>query len=225
MIKCETAKKYCYRMNRNMLNFNPQVMNRPGDNSTPTVKVHVSRSDTKQIILIEWDEFLKVTSTLQQEYNNMKFALNNDLQYSVPEAHDPIHLFMDHPTPYGFATIHPCFMKNRFIQNLRIIQKTNMVRRNVGKLEVIWTPLAGPGAQEQGVESFYGFRQKVSGTEKPRDIDDSANCRRSNYSKISSAIRNYGHYVTTMSYMWLCAHVQGVQRLLRSRLSKHKGRH
>merc|ERR1712037_247823 len=51
--KTKTAKKYCYELNRNMLSFEVSMQRGSEDNATPTVKVRVSKNDTKEIILIE----------------------------------------------------------------------------------------------------------------------------------------------------------------------------
>lgn len=103
--KTKTAKKYCYELNRNMLNFEVSMQRGSEDNSTPTVKVRVSKTDTKEIILIEAFEFTKAASTLQDEHTRLKLALENDREYTSPEAHDPIRLFMDHTTTYGSSII------------------------------------------------------------------------------------------------------------------------
>merc|ERR1719331_852797 len=61
--KTKTAKKYCYELNRNSLSFEVSMQRGSEDNATPTVKVRVSKNDTKEIILIESFEFSKAAST------------------------------------------------------------------------------------------------------------------------------------------------------------------
>merc|ERR1712032_840899 len=109
--KTKTAKKYCYELNRNSLSFEESMQRGSEDNATPTVKVRVSKNDTKEIILIESFEFSKAASTLQDEHTRLKLALENDREYASPEAHDPIRLFMDHTTTYGSAIIFPEYLQ------------------------------------------------------------------------------------------------------------------
>merc|ERR1711939_813288 len=109
--KTKTAKKYCYELNRNMLNFEVSMQRGSEDNATPTVKVRVSKGDTKEIILIESFEFSKAASTLQDEHTRLKLALENEREYTSPEAHDPIRLFMDHTYAYGSAIIFPEYLQ------------------------------------------------------------------------------------------------------------------
>merc|ERR1712025_1326100 len=84
--KTKTAKKYCYELNRNMLNFEVSMQRGSEDNATPTVKVRVNKSDTKEVILIEAFEFTKAASTLQDEHTRLKLTLENDREYTSPEA-------------------------------------------------------------------------------------------------------------------------------------------
>merc|ERR1711943_53908 len=156
--KTKTAKKYCYELNRDMLNFEVSIQRGSEDNATPTVKVRVNKSDTKEIILIESFEFTKAASTLQDEHTRLKLALENDREYTSPEAHDPIRLFMDHTTTYGSAIIFPEYLQylleTEEEEQYVIIKSAMALDQNVGKLEVVWTPLASPDAEDPPEEGM-----------------------------------------------------------------------
>lgn len=157
--KTKTAKKYCYELNRNMLNFEVSMQRGSEDNANPTVKVRVNKTDTKEVILIESFEFVKAASTLQDEHTRLKLALENDREYTSPEAHDPIRLFMDHTTTYGSAIIFPEFLQYNLPteeeEQYCAIKSAMALDRNVGKLEVVWTPLASPDAEDPPPDDMF----------------------------------------------------------------------
>merc|ERR1712025_678380 len=165
--KTKTAKKYCYELNRNMLGFEVSMQRGTEDQATPTVKVRVSKNDTKEVILIESFEFTKAASTLQDEHTRLKLALENDREYSSPEAHDPIRLFMDHTTTYGSAIIFPEYLQYMLEteeEEVYVAIKSAMaLDRNVGKLEVVWTPMAGPDGDEALEGLFHDSPQELLG--------------------------------------------------------------
>merc|ERR1712025_1308720 len=165
--KTKTAKKYCYELNRNMLNFEVSMQRGSEDNTTPTVKVRVSKNDTKEIILIESFEFSKAASTLQDEHTRLKLALENEREYTSPYAHDPILLFMDHTTTYGSAIIFPEYLQYMLEteeEEVYVAIKSAMaLDRNVGKLEVVWTPMAGPDGDEALEGLFHDSPQELLG--------------------------------------------------------------
>merc|ERR1712025_1323596 len=166
--KTKTAKKYCYELNRNTLNFEVSMQRGNEDNATPTVKVRVSKTDTKEIILIEAFEFSKAASTLQDEHTRLKLALENGREYASPEAHDPVRLFMDHTTTYGSAIIFPEYLQYMLEteeEEVYVAIKSAMaLDRNVGKLEVVWTPMAGPDGDEALEGLFHDSPQELLGT-------------------------------------------------------------
>merc|ERR1712025_1135526 len=157
--KTKTAKKYCYELNRNTLNFEVSMQRGNEDNATPTVKVRVSKTDTKEIILIEAFEFSKAASTLQDEHTRLKLALENGREYASPEAHDPVRLFMDHTTTYGSAIIFPEYLQYMLEteeeEQYVAIKSAMALDRNVGKLEVVWTPLAGLDTEAPPDEGMF----------------------------------------------------------------------
>merc|ERR1711934_1076858 len=165
--KTKTAKKYCYELNRNSLSFEVSMQRGSEDNATPTVKVRVSKNDTKEIILIESFEFTKAASTIQDEHTRLKLALENQREYTSPEAHDPISLFMDHTTTYGSAIIFPEYLQYMLEteeEEVYVAIKSAMaLDRNVGKLEVVWTPMAGPDDEEVAEALFHDSPQELLG--------------------------------------------------------------
>merc|ERR1712025_333803 len=165
--KTKTAKKYCYELNRNTLNFEVSMQRGNEDNATPTVKVRVSKTDTKEIILIEAFEFSKAASTLQDEHTRLKLALENGREYASPEAHDPVRLFMDHTTTYGSAIIFPEYLQYMLEteeEEVYVAIKSAMaLDRNVGNLEVVWTPMAGPDGDEALEGLFHDSPQELLG--------------------------------------------------------------
>merc|ERR1712025_1268043 len=167
--KTKTAKKYCYELNRNMLSFEVSMQRGTEDQSTPTVKVRVSKNDTKEIILIESFEFTKAASTLQDEHNRLKLALENGREYTSPEAHDPIRLFMDHTTTYGSAIIFPEYLQYQMDtddeERYVAIKSAMALDQNVGKLELMWTPLVGPESETTvaEAEAFNDTKEELIG--------------------------------------------------------------
>merc|ERR1711934_948915 len=167
--KTKTAKKYCYELNRNSLSFEVSMQRGSEDNATPTVKVRVSKNDTKEIILIESFEFSKAASTLQDEHTRLKLALENDREYASPEAHDPIRLFMDHTTTYGSAIIFPEYLQYQMDtddeERYVAIKSAMALDQNVGKLELMWTPLVGPESETTvaEAEAFNDSKEELIG--------------------------------------------------------------
>merc|ERR1711937_438187 len=150
--KTKATKKHCYELNRNMLSFEVSMQRGSEDNSTPTVKVRVSKNDTKEIILIEAFEFTKAASTIQDEHTRLKLALENDREYTSPKAHDPIRLFMDYTTTYGSAIIFPEYLQYMLEteeeEQYVAIKSAMALDQNVGKLEIVWTPLTDPETEQ-----------------------------------------------------------------------------
>ena len=145
------AEKYCRELNRSMLTFELQMQRGSSseeNSAIPSVQVRVTKKDTKDVILIQSFAFLKAVSTLQDEHTRIKLALENDREYVSPEAHDPICLFMDHTTSYGSAVTFPEYLQYQMDtehEDIHVPIKSAMAAdRSVGKLEVLWTPLAGP---------------------------------------------------------------------------------
>ena len=143
--KIEHAKKCCYELNRDMLTFEA-CMHREDQGSAPKVKVRVTKTDTNEEILIESFQFLKATSSLQDERTRLNLALENDREYTVPESQDPINLFMDHTARYGSAAAFPEYLKymlptEQHDRHVDIKSTILTKEQSVGKLDVVWTPL------------------------------------------------------------------------------------
>lgn len=157
--KTKTAKKYCYELNRNMLGFEVSMQRGTEDSAAPTVKVRVSKNDTKEIILIEAFEFTKAASTLQDEHTRLKLALENEREYTSPFAHDPVSLFMDHTTTYGSAIIFPEYLQYNLEteeeEQYVSIKSAMALDQNVGKLEIMFTPLAGPDSDHPPDDGMF----------------------------------------------------------------------
>lgn len=146
--KTKQSKILCYELNRDILGFEVSMQRGSQDTATPTVKVRVTKTDTKEIILIDSFEYTKGNSTLRDEHTRIKLALENDREYHSPLEHEPILLFMNYTTQYGSAIIFPEYLQymleteeeERYVA----IKSAMALDQNVGKLEVVWTPLASP---------------------------------------------------------------------------------
>lgn len=145
--KMKKAKKFVDELNRKVLNFEVSIRRSTDDGKTPVVKVCVQKTDTNQHILIEPYQFLKAISTVRDEHTRLRLALENGRDYTSPFAHDPIRLFMDYTTIYGTAIAFPeylGYMLDTDEEERYVAIKSAISQRQVGKLEVIWTPLNGP---------------------------------------------------------------------------------
>jgi len=130
-----------------VLSFEVSIRRSTDDGKTPTVKVSVHKRDTNEHILIEPYQFIKGVSTLRDERTRLRLALENKREYTSPVEHDPIRLFMDHTTIYGTAIAFPeylGYMLDTDDDERYVTIKSAASQRQVGKLEVIWTPLNGP---------------------------------------------------------------------------------
>ena len=145
--KLKKAKKLVNELNRKMLNFEVSIRRSTGDGKTPTVKVSVHKLDTNQIILIDPIQFTEAVSTVKNEHTRLRLALENKREYTSPVEHDPIRLFMDHTALYGTAIAFPeylGYMLDTDDDERYVTIKSAASQRQVGKLEVVWTPLNGP---------------------------------------------------------------------------------
>lgn len=98
----------------------------------------------------------------------MKLALENGREYTSPEAHDPVRLFMDHTTTYGSAIIFPEYLQYQLEteeeEQYVAIKSAMALDQNVGKLEIVWSPLASPdNADTPGDEMFNDTPEELLG--------------------------------------------------------------
>merc|ERR1711907_400723 len=85
------------------------------------------------------------------------------------EAHDPIRLFMDHTTTYGSAIIFPEYLQYQMDtddeERYVAIKSAMALDQNVGKLELMWTPLVGPESEVTvaEAEAFNDTKEELLG--------------------------------------------------------------
>eukprot|EP00329_Picozoa_sp_Boothbay-MS584-11_P007350 67563_4 len=155
MPKTKQLKQICDIFNRDMLSFDVSFQRGSIAGSgmgTPTVKVKVSNNASNEHVFIDPFEFTKGFSVLRDEMQKMRNAIENEREYMVPEQHDPVTLLFDSTFFLGACVIFPEFL----IYNLETdpedtmqdITSVGQGARQAGKLEISWTPLAGPEPED-----------------------------------------------------------------------------
>jgi len=111
-----------------------------------SLSVKVTNGQTDESIFLDTFEFIKSHSILKDELMNMKNAITNGRDYTSPPEHDPISLLFDCSFHLGTSTV--------FMMDLSYMLETDDEEmhkdikyaitpfNNIGKLQVIWTPLA-----------------------------------------------------------------------------------
>merc|ERR1711881_22985 len=90
-------------------------------------------------------------------------------EYTIPEAHDPIRPFMDHTTTYGSAIIFPEYLQYQMDtddeERYVAIKSAMALDQNVGKLELVWTPLVGIDSETTvaEAEAFNDVKEELLG--------------------------------------------------------------
>jgi hypothetical protein len=155
MPKTKQLKQICDIFNRDMLTFDVSFQRGSIAGSgmgTPTVKVKVSNHASNEHVFIDPFEFTKGFSVLRDEMQKMRNAIENDREYMIPEPHDPVTLLFDNTFFLGASVVFPEFL----IYNLETdpedtqqdITSVGQGARQAGKLEICWTPLAGPEPED-----------------------------------------------------------------------------
>ena len=159
MPKTKQLKQICDIFNRDMLTFDVSFQRGSIAGSgmgTPSVKVRVSNHASDEHVFIDPFEFTKGFSVLRDEMQKMRNAIENDREYLIPEQHDPVTLLFDNTFFLGASVIFPEFL----IYNLETDEEDMMQditsvgqgARSAGKLEIKWTPLAGPEEEDADKE-------------------------------------------------------------------------
>ena len=159
MPKTKQLKQICDIFNRDMLTFDVSFQRGSIAGSgmgTPSVKVRVSNHASDEHVFIDPFEFTKGFSVLRDEMQKMRNAIENERDYTIPEQHDPVTLLFDNTFFLGAAVVFPEFL----IYNLEtdeedVMQDITSVgqgARSAGKLEIKWTPLAGPEEEDADKE-------------------------------------------------------------------------
>ena len=148
--KVKEAKEIVDLMNRVTMTF--EVVLEKGADHIPKVKVSVTNSNPKYSLLIDPLAFLPKLSLLKDEMMKLRNALDGNMEYKIPERHDPLYLFFDMDFLLGSSTHWPEYL----IFNLETedeemqqeIRNAAVPYNTVGLLKVKWTPLGGPNEED-----------------------------------------------------------------------------
>ncbi len=112
----------------------------------PIVKVKITNTTSGETIVLDPFEFVKAHAVLNDEVSFLTGALNAGNDYYAPEFHEPVTLFFDHSFQLGTAIFFIEYLIYMFPSEDGDIEVniSNVVspHQDVGKLEVIWTPMA-----------------------------------------------------------------------------------
>ena len=112
----------------------------------PIVKVKITNQSSGETIVLDPFEFVKAHAVLNDELSFLTGALNAGNDYYAPDFHEPVTLFFDHSFQLGTAIFFVEYLIYMFPSEDGDIEVniSNVVspHQDVGKLEVIWTPMA-----------------------------------------------------------------------------------
>ena len=115
-------------------------------NGVPIVKVKVTNQSSGESIVLDPFEFVKAHAVLNDEASFIKGALSAGNDYYAPDFHEPVTLFFDHSFQLGTSIFFIEYLIYMFPSEDGDIEMSisNVVspHQDVGKLEVLWTPLA-----------------------------------------------------------------------------------
>ncbi|CAM9272315.1 unnamed protein product [Chrysoparadoxa australica] len=157
--KTKEAKSIVNIMDRDSLTFDV-ALQKPEDTTVgvPKVKVRVENTGVEgsNSILLDPNDFLTGFSVLKDELVHLRTALENDREYTVDEHHDPIQLLFQNTFHLGTAVSFPEFtlynLPSEDDERHVDIKNCSAPYNNVGQLDVVWTPLAGPEDEDADKE-------------------------------------------------------------------------
>ena len=123
-------------------------------NGVPIVKVKVTNQSSGESIVMDPFEFVKAHAVLNDEASFLKGALAAGNEYYAPDFHEPVTLMFDHSFHLGTSIFFIEYLIYMFASEDGDMEMTisNVVspHQDVGKLEVIWTPLADEDDEGEG---------------------------------------------------------------------------
>ena len=149
--KTKELKKIVGMLDRDCLTFDVTLQRTDDKLGVPKVKVKVINSMTEESIIIDPFEFMKSYSVVKDEMMRLSMAMESGREYEVDDDKDPMNMLFDNTFQLGTTTIFPEYLiyglstdddeENQDIKNI------SAPYNNVGKLQVIWSPLEGPDAE------------------------------------------------------------------------------
>ena len=139
-------------LDRDMLSFDVTLQRTEDKLGVPKVKVKVINNSTSESIVIDPFEFMKAYSLIKDEMSHLSLAIENERDYEFPEHHDPLIVLFDNTFQLGTTTLFPEYLiyglstdEDEIHQDIKNISAPY---NNVGKLEVVWSPLESPEAED-----------------------------------------------------------------------------
>jgi len=135
----------CAEFDRDLMTFEPALM-RSVDSNTVKVTVKITNKKNNEEIVLGETDFAGAASLLVDEKFKLQMALENDDEYAVPDAHDPITVMYDNNCFHlGTAVLYPEYL----LYNMETdpddistqLKKAVSPYSPVGLLIVEWAPL------------------------------------------------------------------------------------
>lgn len=149
--KAKEAKQTVDLLNRTTMTFD--VVLEKGADHVPKVKISVENQNPKLSILIDPNDFLPKLSLLKDEMMKLRYAIDGNREYNLPERHDPLFLMFDNDFLLGTATHWPEYLLYNLETDAEELQqeiKNAAVPYNtVGLLKVEWKPLTEIEIEEE----------------------------------------------------------------------------
>jgi len=145
MRKAPNLSKMCQMLDRPMLGFEVKL-SPGGEGEGPKPKMVIRNSNTGEQVLQDPWEFDDRFNIVQDELSKVKQAVQFGTDYDVPEVHDPLTLLFDNLFKLGTAEFH--LMEYAALMEtgepVAPVRNTVAPFNEVGKLEIMMTPIKGP---------------------------------------------------------------------------------
>jgi hypothetical protein len=156
--KVREAQETVDLMNRKFLKLELILQRNPNatssDAQVPEVMVKVINTETNEFMLLQSFEFVKNAGIMQDELLRLQRAVKNEKKYELDPINDPVSLLFDNSSILGTATVFlmdlSCMLETDAEERVNDIRNAVSPYNSVGKLEVIWTPIADPDNPEDG---------------------------------------------------------------------------
>jgi hypothetical protein len=136
-------------------------------NGVPIVKVKITNQSSGESIVLDPFEFVKAHAVLNDEASFLKGALAAGNDYYAPDFHEPVTLFFDHSFQLGTSIFFIEYLIYMFPSEDGDIEMSisNVVspHQDVGKLEIVWTPLADEDDEGEGEVPEIGEPSELIG--------------------------------------------------------------
>ena len=153
--RCKDVAQLCAEFDRDLFTFEPALM-RSVDSNAVKVTVKITNKKSKEEIVLGESDFAGAASLLSDEKFKVQMALENDDEYTVPDAHDPITVLYDNNCFHlGTAVLYPEYL----LYNMETdpedvstqLKKAVSPYDPVGLIVIEWQPL-GSEDEDAGVE-------------------------------------------------------------------------